>query len=151
MQSSRPVRASIVDRVVDSPHESSACALSRVLLVEDDELFAAAVMEFLLPIAAVEWVASAEEALDALPSEAWDLVIADVNLSGMSGLELVQETKRVRPFAATLILTASASLDTAVGALRSGADDFLTKPVDAPALVAKVRELIAAARARKAE
>jgi DNA-binding NtrC family response regulator len=114
MQSSRPVRASIVDRVVDSPHESSTCPLSRVLLLEDDELFAAVVMEFLLPIAAVEWVASAEEAFYALPSEDWDLVIADVNLSGMSGLELVQETKRVRPFAATLILTASASLDTAV-------------------------------------
>ena len=108
-------------------------------------------MEFLRPLATVKWVASGEQALDVLPSEDWDLVIADVNLPGMSGLELARETKRVRPFAATLILTASASLDTAVGALRSGADDFLTKPVDAPTLVAKVTELIAAARARKAE
>jgi LmbE family N-acetylglucosaminyl deacetylase/AmiR/NasT family two-component response regulator len=145
------MRVSIVDSVVDSPHEPSAYPLSRVLLVEDDELFAAVVMEFLRPLATVECVASGEEALDVLPSEDWDLVIADVNLPGMSGLEFARETKRVRPFAATLILTASASLDTAVGALRSGADDFLTKPVEASALVAKVSELIAVARARKAE
>ncbi len=55
------------------------------------------------------------------------------------------------PLAGTLILTASASLDTAVGALRSGADEFLTKPVDGPALADKVLELIAAARVRKAD
>jgi LmbE family N-acetylglucosaminyl deacetylase/CheY-like chemotaxis protein len=151
MRPSDPVRGAIVDGVLDSSHEPSASPLSRVLLVEDDELFAAVVTEFVGPLASVEWLTSAEEALDALPREDWDLVVADVNLPGMSGLELAREAKRVCPLAATLILTASASLDTAVSALRSGADDFLTKPIDAPVLVAKVTELIATARARKVD
>jgi LmbE family N-acetylglucosaminyl deacetylase/CheY-like chemotaxis protein len=151
MRSGEPVRGSIVGSVVNGPHAPLASPLSHILLVEDDELFAAVVMEFVQPLAAVEWAASAEEALDALPREDWDLVIADVNLPGMSGLELAREAQRLCPLAATLILTASANLDTAVSALRSGADDFLTKPVDAPALIAKVAELIAASRARKAD
>jgi LmbE family N-acetylglucosaminyl deacetylase len=127
------------------------CHASLVLFVEDDEVFAAVAMELVGPLAAVEWVTSAEDALDALPREDWDLVIADVNLPGMSGLEFSREVKRVRPLAAILILTGNASLDTAVGALRAQADDFLTKPVYPPTLVAKVGELIAAARARKVE
>jgi LmbE family N-acetylglucosaminyl deacetylase/ActR/RegA family two-component response regulator len=124
---------------------------ARILFVEDDELFAAVAMEIVGPLAAVRWVASAEQALDALRSEDWDLVIADVNLPGMSGLELARVAKRVLPDVTTLILTGSASLDTAVGALRSGADEFLTKPVDGPALAAKVVELTATARGRKAD
>jgi LmbE family N-acetylglucosaminyl deacetylase len=122
-----------------------------VLFVEDDELFAAVAMEIVSPLAAVTWVASAEEGLDALPTADWDLIIADVNLPGRSGIELARQAKLLRPLAGTLILTGSASLDTAVGALRSGADEFLTKPVDGPALAGKVLELIAAARVRKAD
>jgi LmbE family N-acetylglucosaminyl deacetylase len=124
---------------------------SHVLFVEDDELFAAVALEVIGSLAAVSWVLSAEQALETLATEDWDLVIADVNLPGRSGLELAGEVKRLCPLAGTLILTGNASLDTAVGALRSGADDFLTKPVDGPALAVKVVNLIAAARARKSE
>jgi LmbE family N-acetylglucosaminyl deacetylase/CheY-like chemotaxis protein len=136
---------------MDDRQGTSAGPLPRVLLVEDDEVFAAVTVELVRPLASVEWAISAEGALEVLGSEDWDLLIADVDLPGMSGLELAREVRRVCPLTATLILTASANLDTAVGALRSGADDFLTKPLDARALAAKVSELIAVARARKAE
>jgi LmbE family N-acetylglucosaminyl deacetylase len=136
---------------MDAPCNTPVGVNSQVLLVEDDELFAAVTMEILRPLAEVKWVASAEEALDVLPSADWDLVIADVGLPGMSGLALAQEVKRVCPLAATLILTGDTSLDTAVGALRANADDFLSKPVDPSSLATKVAELIATARARKAK
>jgi LmbE family N-acetylglucosaminyl deacetylase/CheY-like chemotaxis protein len=136
---------------MNRPEQTPGDPPARILFVEDDELFAAVAMEIVGPLGEVRWVASAEEALDALPSEDWDLLIADVNLPGSSGLELAREAKRLRPLVTTLILTGSASLDTAVGALRSGADDFLTKPVDGAALTAKVVELVAAARAGKAD
>jgi LmbE family N-acetylglucosaminyl deacetylase len=135
--------------VMVDPSDTSR-PLPRVLLVEDDETFAAVVAALIRVQADVEWVVSAEEALGVLSSEDWDVVIADVNLPGMSGLELAQAAKRECPHVATLILTASANLDTAVGALRSGADDFLTKPLDAHTLVCKVTDLIATAKARKA-
>jgi LmbE family N-acetylglucosaminyl deacetylase len=124
---------------------------SRVLLVEDDEVFAAVVIELVRPLTAVEWAASAEQAREVLADEDWDLVICDVNLPGADGLEFAVQAKRVCPLAAILVLTASASLETAVGALRSGVDDFLTKPIDARALTSKVAELIAIASARKVE
>ncbi len=130
---------------------TSAGPRGEVLFVEDDELFAAVAIEIVSPLAAVTWVASAEAGLDALPTADWDLIIADVNLPGRSGIELARQAKLLCPLAGTLILTGSASLDTAVGALRSGADEFLTKPVDGPALAGKVSELIAAARGRKAD
>jgi LmbE family N-acetylglucosaminyl deacetylase/ActR/RegA family two-component response regulator len=131
-----------------APHKTPA---SRVLLVEDDEVFADVVMELLRPLTAVEWVTSGEQALEALGREDWDLIIADVNLPGMSGLDFAEEAKRVCPLAALLILTVSVSLDTAVGALRAHADEFLTKPVNGPRLLAKVMELLAGARERKAQ
>jgi LmbE family N-acetylglucosaminyl deacetylase len=114
-------------------------------------VFADVAIEFLRPLAAVEWVSSAEEGLDALPHEDWDVIIADVNLPGMSGLGFAREARDLCPLAAILVLTASVSLDTAVGALRVNADDFLTKPIDPPALLGKVAELIAVAGARKAQ
>ncbi len=107
--------------------------------------------ELLRSLVAVEWVNSGEEGLDALEREDWDLVVADVDLPGMSGLELAREARRVRPLAGILILTAHTDLDTAVGAIRADADDFLTKPVDPQALLAKVGELIAAVGVRKAQ
>lgn len=131
--------------------DSRSTSAARVLFVEDDELFAAVAMEIVGSLAAVTWVTSAEQAVVALPTADWDLVIADVNLPGRSGIDLARDVKRLCPLAGALILTGSASLDTAVGALRSGADDFLTKPVDGVALGEKVVALIAAARRRKVE
>ncbi len=131
--------------------DNPAGSLANVLFVEDDELFAAVAIEIIGSLATVTWVTSAEQALDTLATEDWDLVIADVNLPGRSGIELAGETKRLCPLAGILILTGNASLDTAVGALRSGADDFLTKPVDGPALAVKVADLISASHARKSD
>ena len=66
----------------------------------------------------------------------------------MTGIELIAELKPVSPHVATLILSGHATFDYAVAAIRAGADDYMTKPVEPAALVAKVRELIALSRAR---
>ena len=131
------------------PRETSDQTYAKVLLVEDDQVFAAVVVEILRSFAVVEWVASGEDALPALAREDWDLLIADVDLPGMSGLDFAREAKRARPLAATLILTAKTSFDTAIGALRADADDFLTKPLDARELTSKVVELVGVAQSRK--
>jgi two-component system response regulator HydG len=66
--------------------------------------------------------------------EAFDAVLTDLNMSGMSGLELCRRLAEVQPDLPVLVLTAFGSLDTAVGAIRAGAYDFITKPVDLEAL-----------------
>jgi LmbE family N-acetylglucosaminyl deacetylase/CheY-like chemotaxis protein len=113
-------------------------------------MFADAVTAIMTPVASVRWAASGEEGLALLPDEDWDLLIADVDLPGINGLELADQAKRVCPYVAVLVLTAHTSLDTAITALRAQADDFLTKPVDPAMLLERSRKLVAAARARRA-
>lgn len=115
----------------------------RILLVEDDEVLAAVVIELAGSCTTVHWAASAEAALTVADAHPWDLVIADIGLPGMSGLEFVRVFKRAHPLVATLILTAQGSVENAVAALRASADDFLTKPVQADLLVAKIDDLLA--------
>lgn len=73
---------------------------------------------------------SAEEALRRLSGERPDLVVSDVRMPGMTGLELLQETKRQDPDTQFIIMTGYSEIGFAVEALRRNADDYLLKPFD---------------------
>jgi DNA-binding NtrC family response regulator len=83
---------------------------------------------------AVEWRTSAQEALDLLATEDYDVVVTDLNMRGMNGLELCERIATNRPDVPVVVITAFGSLETAVGAIRAGAYDFITKPVQVDAL-----------------
>lgn len=121
----------------------------RILLVEDDAIFAAVTAEVMRERALVRWTPTAESAIAAAGEKEWDLIITDIELPGMSGLELVMKIKAAQPHVATLILTGHRSFDNAVEAIRVGADDFLTKPVDRHTLIEKIDELAALSARRK--
>ena len=72
----------------------------------------------------------AAEALLALEADAFDVVLSDLNMRGRSGLELCERIVGTHPDLPVIILTAFGTLQTAVGAIRAGAYDFLTKPID---------------------
>ncbi len=78
----------------------------------------------------VEAVESAEDALGALTRFRPDLVITDLRMSNMDGIELLKEIQRQRPGLCVLLLTAHGTIPDAVAATQSGAFGFLTKPVD---------------------
>ena len=122
----------------------------RILLVEDDAIFAAVTAEVMRERALVRWTPTAESAIAAAGEKDWDVIITDIELPGMSGLELVMKIKAAQPHVATLILTGHRSFDNAVEAIRVGADDFLTKPVDRRTLIEKIDELAALSARRKA-
>ena len=124
---------------------------SRILLVEDDEVVAALVMRITQPFADVHWYSNAEAALTIAAEATWDLVIADLGLPGMNGLEFVRAFKDAQPFVATLVLTSGGTIDSAVGARRVNADDFITKPIDPAAFVERIRELMGLTAARISE
>lgn len=124
---------------------------SQILLVEDDEVVAAVVMQLASSCAMVHWYSSAEAALTIATDSAWDLVIADIGLPGMNGLEFVRAFKQAQPLVATLILTAHASLENAIEAIRANADDFVTKPIEPDAFVERIRELMGLTAARIGE
>ena len=83
--------------------------------------------------------ATAADALAAVPSHDVDVIVTDLNMKGMTGLELCLQISADRPDIPVLMLTAFGSFETAVGAIRAGAYDFVTKPVEIEALAIAVR------------
>ncbi len=71
----------------------------------------------------------AEEALQLFEEGAFDLILSDILLPGMDGIEFLEAVKKQAPEQIVIVMTASASIDTAVGALRAGAHDYILKPV----------------------
>jgi DNA-binding NtrC family response regulator len=74
--------------------------------------------------------ADAEEALKKLKPGVWDIIFLDIKLPGMDGMELQQRIKGIDPNATIIMITAYATVDTAVKSLKEGAYDYVTKPVD---------------------
>jgi LmbE family N-acetylglucosaminyl deacetylase/ActR/RegA family two-component response regulator len=122
---------------------------ARILLVEDDEVGGTLLVELLGSLGEVRWTTSAEEAFAIIGGREWDLLVSDIDLPGMDGLELVQRVKRERPQLATLILSSHSSFDHAVSAMRAGAEDYITKPFDPAGLVEKAEALVAVTRERR--
>ena len=74
--------------------------------------------------------ASGEEALRQIGGEQFDLVITDIKMSGMSGLDLLHELKAFDPSLPIIVITAYGTVESAVQALRAGAYDYITKPFE---------------------
>ena len=123
---------------------------TRILVVEDDEVGATLLVELLGMLGDVHWATSAEQAAEVLARREWDLLVSDIDLPGVDGLELVRLVKRQRPQLAILILSGHSSFEHAVAAMRAGADDYLTKPFDPPGLLEKARTLVELTRSRRA-
>jgi two-component system, NtrC family, response regulator AtoC len=112
----------------------------KILFVEDDERL----RDILLEATAadgyqVEGVTTAEQALERLHQEAFDIVVTDVMLPGMSGLDLIPNLYRVRPGLVTMVITAHGTISMAVEAMKRGATDFLTKPFELDDLSGAIR------------
>ncbi len=112
----------------------------RVLLVEDERYVAESVVA-LLRSHGIDALAceSAEKALDAPPC---DVALVDLRLPGLSGLDLLRRLKERDPSLPVLILTGHGTIHDAVEAMRAGALDFLTKPVEPEVIVERLRKAV---------
>jgi DNA-binding NtrC family response regulator len=86
---------------------------------------------------------SAEQALELSHEKEFDVVLSDIRLPSMSGVELCQRIVENRPQLPVVMITAHGSVDLAVGAMRAGAQDFILKPVVIPQLVHTLKRVIA--------
>jgi two-component system OmpR family response regulator len=115
----------------------------RILLVEDDALLVDAVSRSLTQSAhAVDVARSGEEADAALSANEYDLVVLDVELPGLDGLEVLKRLRARRSAVPVLIVTVRDALGERIAGLDLGADDYLTKPFHLSELEARVRALI---------
>ena len=115
----------------------------RLLLVEDDVMLASGIKLGLVDAGyAVDWVGSAERALEATLRESFDVAIIDIGLPGMNGLTLTQRLRKDGHAMPVLILTARDALTDRVQGLDIGADDYMVKPFELPELLARLRALL---------
>jgi DNA-binding NtrC family response regulator len=124
----------------------------RVLLVDDDPAYGEYVRRVLTSGGfAVTCQPDAEGALARVHAEQWDLLITDIQLPGMNGLELLDRVRELAPGLPVAVLTGHASADYAVCPQRGAAAEFLQKPVRSPDLIARATGLIEAGRAAREE
>jgi len=115
----------------------------RILLVEDNEVLADGLSSILRGSGyAVDVVSDGASANAVTATETFDLVILDLNLPEMNGLEVLRAMRSRQNKAAVLILTARGTTEERVKGLDLGADDYLTKPFDVSELEARVRVLL---------
>jgi DNA-binding response OmpR family regulator len=114
----------------------------RILVVEDEHRIANSIKKGLeLERYAVDVAYSGIDGFDLASTEDYDLIILDLMLPGMDGLEICQELRNKQIHTPILILTAKGQLQDKIKGLDSGADDYLTKPFSFEELLARIRAL----------
>jgi two-component system cell cycle response regulator len=125
---------------------SSESRRPRVVIVDDDRLIRTIVADAIADIADVELCESGEDALQALRRNPVALVISDLTMPGLSGTELLSEISRAHSNTDFVLLTGDATVESAIGALRMGAADYLTKPVRPDELKLVVQRILSRRR-----
>ena len=106
-------------------------ATRELLIVDDDDALRRMLRELFQDAGYRVWDApNVEAALELTREHELDVVLSDVNMPGKSGIELVGELRRVRPQTPVVLMTAFASVASAVEAMRAGAFDYITKPFE---------------------
>lgn len=115
----------------------------KILVVDDEEIVRYSLVNILRGNGYdVDDVASAEEALQEFSKKSYHLVLTDLVLEGMGGLELLENVKVISPKTLVIVITGYGSIKTAVTALRLGVYDYLLKPCDEDELVIRVRRAL---------
>jgi DNA-binding response OmpR family regulator len=115
----------------------------RLLLVEDDTMIGETVRELLrAETFAVDWVRDGEAADTVLQTEQFDLVLLDLGLPRLDGVEVMRRMRARKDATPVLIVTARDAVQDRVAGLDAGADDYVLKPYDLDELLARIRALI---------
>ena len=103
----------------------------RILVVDDERSVRDSLRKWFIESGyKADSASDANEALKKLQNEKWDVAFLDIKLPGMDGMELQRRIKSIDPNIVLIMITAYASVDTAVRSLKEGAYDYMTKPVD---------------------
>jgi DNA-binding response OmpR family regulator len=114
----------------------------KTLLVEDDPLLGQGIADALAYQShLVEWVTTGRQAISFAESTEFDVIILDLGLPDIDGLDVLKKIRTAKITTPILILTARSTPGEKVAGLDSGADDYMIKPFDVPELMARLRAL----------
>jgi len=114
---------------------------AKILIVDDEPIIRETLAEMLsTQDRQILTAASGEEALALLQKETFDLVLLDLVMPGLGGLQVMDKAREIAPSTIIIMLTAHGTLASAIQAMRHGAHDYLLKPAKAPKIMASVEE-----------
>ena len=114
---------------------------TRVLLVDDEEEFVQALSERLtMREYDVTTSLRGEDAVEKVRDFNFDVVVLDVSMPGMNGVETLREVKRLKPLTEVIMLTGHATVDSAIDGMKLGALDYLMKPCETEELITKINK-----------
>lgn len=122
----------------------------RILIVDDEERFRFTLAKLLkVRELDVTTLGSGPEALEALKQEQYDVIVLDVRMPGMDGIETLAEIKKLNPNIEVIVLTGHASVDAAVDIMKLGGYDYLLKPCSVEELIEKIEAAFERKQARE--
>jgi DNA-binding NtrC family response regulator len=114
-----------------------------ILVVDDEEIVRDSLSSWLEEDGYhVEAVESGKKALERLPAKPWDLMLVDLKMPGMDGIQLMEEVRKTHPDMLVIIMTAYATVDTAVKAMKTGAYDYFVKPFNPDDISLTIRKIV---------
>jgi DNA-binding NtrC family response regulator len=114
-----------------------------ILVVDDEEIVRESLSSWLQEDGyEVVTAENGVRALERLPEKDWTLLLVDLKMPGMDGIQLMEEVRKTRPDLIILIMTAFATVDTAVNAMKKGAYDYLVKPFNPEDLSLSIRKIV---------
>ncbi|MCA1556716.1 MAG: response regulator, partial [Acidobacteria bacterium] len=126
-------------------------ARASILIADDETEIRDVLSELLSGDYDCHLVASAEEALARLRTRPFDVVVSDINMEGMSGLEMIPHVARIAPDTTVIMVSGTQTVENAIEALRAGAFDYVTKPFDLRHVEAAVSRALEHTRLREAK
>ena len=115
---------------------------SRILIVDDEPEITSILNDLFAPMHECTTASSAEEAIEKLEVNSYDLVVSDITMPGMSGLELIPRVKSLAPNSVVVMVSGMQTVESAIDALRLGAFDYVMKPFDLRQVEAVVKRAL---------
>jgi YesN/AraC family two-component response regulator len=100
-----------------------------ILIIEDEKILRDSLRDSLKDTHSVTTAENGEAALELIKKSDFDILIVDVRLPGKSGIDVIRETKLMKPYIRSIVITAFPSVELAVEAMKYGAVDYLVKPI----------------------
>lgn len=117
--------------------------MNTILIIEDDELQIALLRNFLIDEGFIVCAtADGPQGIAIFESQEIDLVLLDIGIPSMSGLEVLQEIKKIKYDAKVIVITGYPSVESSVQAIKYGATEYLQKPVELKVLLEKIKNTI---------